>query len=245
MKLCYSECILHSVFILGVMLTFFVSIVHAKGKSMSDYKLIHLDRDAYLQSIATITDPKSLGFAEMSLRWWDRHFSWIQHGCVVLTDLHSNHLCYIFYKIDRYGQYLTIHNLFTPKQWRRHGYAKELLSEIFKQAAAKHVRRFRSTCVPQSLEFYLSIGFAYWGTNTEKDYYCDLPIPKDGLQGLTHMVEQSNVDELIGRNEAIIRKKVCGHANVMDENSTDYYKNDLDKMGDRYLGEFFCSRSVP
>lgn len=204
---------------------------------MSAYKLIHLDRDAYLQSIATITDPKSLGFAEQSLRWWDRHASWKYDGCIVLSDMQENHLSYIFYKIDSYRDYLTIHNLFTPGPFRRHGYAKQLLSDVFEQAAAQYVRRFRCTCVPQSLAFYLSIGFAYWGSNTEKDYYCDLPMPKEGLEGVASMVNKADAKELMGKSEAIIRKKVCGHSNAMGDECDDSYKDNLEKMGDRYLGE--------
>ncbi len=204
---------------------------------MHEYTLIHLDRDAYLQSIATITDTRSLGFAQLALRWWDRHFSWKQHGCVALSDSHANHLSYIFYKIDRYGDYLTIHNLFTPRSLRRKGYAKQLLSNVFKQAAAQHVRRFRCSCVPQSLEFYLSLGFAYWGTNTEKDYYCDLPMPDEGLEGLVQMVEETDADQLMGKSEATIRKKVCGHVNTMGLEGRGNYKDDLEKMGGRYLGD--------
>ncbi|UFS61821.1 GNAT family N-acetyltransferase [Sulfurimonas sp. HSL-3221] len=207
---------------------------------MSIYQLVHLDRDAYLASIATITDPKSLGFAEQSLRWWDRHFSWKYDGCMVLSDTQANHLCYIFYKIDCYGDYLTIHNLFTPKPLQRHGYARQLLSDVFEHALTKHVRRFRCTCVPQSLEFYLSLGFAYWGSNTAKDYYCDLPMPSDGLEGVARMVNDADAKELMGKSEAIIRKKVCGHSNTMGEECDGTYKDDLKKMGNSYLGEALC-----
>lgn len=175
---------------------------------MSAFHLEHLGRDAYIASIAAITDPKSSRFADMSLKWWDRHFSWQVQGCVVLADSRNEHLCYIFYKIDRYCEYMTIHNLFTPLSMRRNGYAQELLKMVFDLALIQHVRRFKLSCISRSLDFYLALGFVYWGVTNIGDYYCDLPMPAEGLDGLAAMIERSDTRFLLGNKFDAIYAKV-------------------------------------
>lgn len=162
------------------------------------YHVIDVNRKEYLASICEIDDEKSRGFAEMALRWWDRHYSWNAEGSVILTDEAGQHLCYLFYKIDRYGDYLTIHNILTPLCYRRHGYALILLQWVFALAVGRHARRFKAICVPKALEFYLSMGFAFWGLTTTCDYYCNLPLPRDGLEGLKAMIDEASTQTLAG-----------------------------------------------
>lgn len=202
---------------------------------MSIYHLKNLDRKAYIDSVANIDDEKTRRFAKMSMEWWDRHFSWNQHGCVVLLNEQDEHLSYIFYKIDRYNTYLTIHNLFTPLAERRNGYAHLLLKMIFDIAIKKEVSRFNLSSVSQSLDFYLYLGFIYWGLNTQKDYYCDMPIPKDGLDTLNSMVNDSSTSDLVGKSMNKIYTKIKGNTNEMDKTQTLLYKNDKTKMGNSYM----------
>jgi len=171
-------------------------------------RVISVNRKEYMESIADITDAKSRGFADMALQWWDRHYSWNAGGTVILTDEAGRHLCYLFYKIDRYREYLTIHNILTPLCHRRHGYAFELLHWVFEEAVREHVGRFKAVCVPQSLAFYLSLGFCYWGLTSTKDYYCNLPIPVGGLDGLREMVDRESAETLVGTELQIIHDKV-------------------------------------
>jgi hypothetical protein len=202
---------------------------------MSGYHLKYLDRAAYIASVEKIQDLKTSKFADMSLRWWDKHFSWKPYGCVVLCDQDEKHLCYMFYKIDSYKQYLTIHNIFTPLQLRRHGYAYELLKIIFALGVSLYVSRFKLICISRSLDFYLSIGFVYWGVNCVGDYYCDLPLPKDGLDGLKKMVAGSSVETLIGKNKAIINKRVSENHKQLSVQQSIIYEADKEKMGSRYM----------
>jgi GNAT superfamily N-acetyltransferase len=199
------------------------------------HHLTHLDRKAYVNSISKISDPRSLGFANLALQWWDRHFSWKAQGCVALADEKEVHLCYIFYKIDRYGEYLTIHNLFTPAPKRRHGHAHELLAMIFDLAIAQHVGRFKLSCVPQSLDFYLTLGFVYWGLNSVGDYYCDLPLPDEGLDALGEMVAASDVKSLAGSSLGAICKKVEGNEETLDTAQRDIHAKKCKQMGSRYM----------
>lgn len=201
---------------------------------MSSYHLIRLNRQAYIDSTAKISDEKTLQFSKMSLQWWDSHFFWQRHGCMVLADDKENHLCYVFYKIDRYRQYLSIHNIFTPLIMRRKGYAHELLKMVFEVAVAEKVGRFRLTSISTSLDFYLSLGFIYWGINSVGDYYCDLPVPAKGLGGLQVMTDTLGNGALIGESLGNIFKKVQNSDTKLDPIQTRQYEEDKLKMNENY-----------
>jgi len=202
---------------------------------MSIYHLEYLTRDSYIGSIQTIKDPKTLAFADMSLKWWDKKFGWYMKGCVVLCNNDNRHLCYIFFKIDKYNEYITIHNIFTPLLMRRNGFANILLGMIFDLAISKKVSRFRLTSISKSLDFYLALGFIYWGVNSVGDYYCDLPMPNDGLIGVEYMVQNTEISVLIGKNFKKILAKVQNNNNNLTVAKKLIYKSDLIKLGDSYL----------
>jgi len=208
---------------------------------MPAYHIDYLDRKAYQASVAGIADDSTRRFADMSMRWWDRHFSfsWKADGCAVLCNEEDMHLCYLFYKIDRYRDYITFHNIFTPLAQRRHGYAKKLLCMVFMLAVDSHVKRFRITSISRSLDFYLMLGFVYWGVNSVGDYYCDLPVPSEGLDGLQMMVQHSDTSTLIGNAGAAIHKKIDGNETRLDTKQTQIYEKDIVKMGSSYLHDSF------
>ena len=206
---------------------------------MPQYHLEYLNRKQYTTSIDTIKDIKTINFADMSLKWWDKKLGWYQKGCVALTDDENNHLSYIFYKIDRYNNYLTIHNIFTSQINRRHGFAKMLLVLIFNIAVAEKVKRFRLTSISSSLDFYLSLGFIYWGVNSVGDYYCDLPLPLSGLAGVSAMTKDFSTLELIGKNFEIISKKIANNSENLSQTQLLKYDSDVIKLGSSYLQESF------
>ena len=199
------------------------------------YCVVDVNRKEYLESISEIADEKSRGFADMALRWWDRHYSWNAHGSVILTDEAGRHLCYLFYKIDRYGEYLTIHNLLTPLCHRRRGYAHLLLEWVFEQALQNHVKRFKAICVPQSLDFYLSLGFCYWGLTATHDYYCNLPLPLSGLNGVKAMVDAGSVKTLGGTALAAIYEKVDLNDVGLDTLQQGIHDKGLKKLQSAYM----------
>lgn len=204
---------------------------------MSPYHLIHLDRDAYIASVATIQDPKTVKFANMSLAWWDDHHLWYKQGCVVLCDAQQNHLCYVFYRTDQYREYMHIHNIFTPSVLRRNGYAFALLDMIFVLADEHHIKRFKLTTISSSLDFYLALGLVYWGVNSVGDYYCDLPLPSGGISRLDAMVKSSDKATLIGKKLDSVYAKVQGNADSLSAAQTIIYDSDLLKMGENYMLE--------
>jgi len=206
---------------------------------MSAYHIEYLNRENYITSIESIEDTKTIDFADMSLKWWDKKLGWYQKGCVVLRDDKNKHLSYIFYKIDRYNNYLTIHNIFTAQINRRHGYAKMLLVFIFNIAVAEKVKRFRLTSISSSLDFYLSLGFIYWGVNSVGDYYCDLPLPLSGLAGVSEMTENFSTLELIGKNLEIISKKIADNSKHLSQTQMLKYDRDVIKLNSSYMQESF------
>lgn len=206
---------------------------------MSTYHLEYLNRENYLDSITTIEDKPTSNFANMSLKWWDKKFGWYEKGCVTLSDEKNAHLSYLFYKIDRYDNYLTIHNIFTPNSQRRHGYAEALMLLVFNLAAAKHVKRFRLTCILNSLDFYLSLGFVYWGVNSVGDFYCDLPLPKEGLMGVIPMIAALSTTELIGKSLDIIYKKTYQNNINLTQLQTLKYNKDVLRLDKNYLQKSF------
>jgi len=202
---------------------------------MLNYTIEYLNRKEYVKSIESIKDIKTVNFARMSLNWWDKKFGWYIKGCMVLTDSKKNHLSYIFYKIDRYNEYITIHNIFTPLSKRRNGYANTLLTMIFDLALSQNVNRFKLTSISKALDFYASLGFIYWGVNSVGDYYCDLPIPSSGLIGVSFMIKNTNVDTLIGNKLDNIYSKVKDNNENLTVSQTIIYNNDLIKLGESYL----------
>ena len=204
---------------------------------MSHYHLKYLNRKTYMTSMETIKDPRTLKFATMSLEWWDKEFGWYTKGCIALCDESNTHLSYIFFKIDKHNEYITVHNIFTQLSMRRNGYAHELLKMVFTFALSLHVKRFKLTSISNSLDFYLSMGFIYWGVNSAGDYYCDLPMPFDGLDGVAFMTLNSDALTLIGKKlEKIHTKVINNHLHLSDFQDV-IYKNDLMKMGKSYMLE--------
>jgi len=206
-----------------------------KRITLSNYHLEYLSRDAYISSISTINDPKSLKFANMSLYWWDERCKWKSEGCVTLCDSDNNHLCYIFFTMDHYRMNMIIHNIFTPLAMQRKGYAYELLNGIFNIAIEKNITRFKLSSISTALDFYLALGFVYWGLNSVGDYYCDLPIPIEGLSTLNAMVIQADTATLLGKNMDKIYDNVKGNSLKLNATQLLTYESDKLKMGKRYM----------
>ncbi|MBU0631098.1 GNAT family N-acetyltransferase [bacterium] len=202
---------------------------------MPNNHLVYLSRANFVSSMETIKDARTLKFANMSLEWWDKEFGWYTKGCIALTNEENIHLCYIFFKIDRNNEYITIHNIFTQTSMRRNGYAHELLKMVFDFALTLHVRRFKFTSISNSLDFYLSLGFVYWGVNSVGDYYCDLPMPLDGLNGVEFMTDTFDITALLGKRYKKILTKVSNNEINLSEAQTLIYNSDLLKMRNCYM----------
>jgi hypothetical protein len=105
---------------------------------------------------------------------------------------------------------------------------------VFALAIKKRVGRFKMTSISNALDFYLDLGFIYWGVNSDGDYYCDLPIPQEGLDAIKTMIADSDTATLIGENMAAISTKVKGNESKLTTDQVLVYDSDLIKMGDHY-----------
>jgi GNAT superfamily N-acetyltransferase len=197
----------------------------------------NLTRDEYIDSISLILDPPSQRFADQAKSWWDRHFSWKTQGCDVLVDEQGHHVSYIFSKMDRYHEYLIIYNLFTPKHDQRHGHAHALLDHVISRSLDNNVKRITFSSVSDSLDFYLSLGFVFWGINTIGDYHCDLPIPKEGLIGFDSMVHTIDLEVLAGKHLEKIYAKVHGNEDKLSPKQALRHQKDCVKLTERWSME--------
>lgn len=206
---------------------------------MKAYHLCFLGRDAYIESVSRIADEKTQQFADQSLSWWDRHASWKSSRCAVLCDADENHLCYLFSRIDRYHEYITLYNLFTPLLHRRHGYATALLRIVLESAVDEHVRRITFSSVSSSLDFYKSLGFIYWGINDIGDYYCNLPLPRGGLDAIEQMSTTESTAILLGNSKKLIQSKIHGNESRLTDEQHLRFESDKRRLGDSYAEKRF------
>lgn len=106
---------------------------------------------------------------------------------------------------------------------------------VFDIAVTQKVKRFRLTSISNSLDFYLALGFIYWGVNSVGDYYCNLPMPEKGLDGLPAMVRDSGIKVLLGNASTSIHTKTDGNETRLSEKQTLIYESDILKMGKFYM----------
>jgi len=198
---------------------------------------ITLNHRQYMESIGHIADNATHRFALQAENWWNRHFSWNKDGCRVLTDEKGEHLAYLFYKVDRYRDYLTIHNLFTPQCHRENGYAYNMLETLFLQQADEGVLRFKMNCTPQALDFYKKMSLIYWGVDEIGNYHCDLPLPQDGIAGIYTMIRTESDAALLGKRAESIYEKVKENGSAFDETAVKNFESDKKRLGNAYRHE--------
>lgn len=195
---------------------------------------LHLNHTQYMESIADIGDDTTYRFALQAEKWWNRHFSWNKDGCRVLIDDKGHHLVYLFYKVDRYRDYLTVHNLFTPLLHRNRGHAFAMLEDAFSHQAERNVKRFRMSCTPGALGFYDKLALIYWGVDTTGNYLCDLPLPQEGVAGIENMIETQSNHTLLGKEAQSIYKKVQIDGEDFETEKQERFTADKILLGDSY-----------
>ncbi len=111
------------------------------------------------------------------------------------------------------------------------------------------MQRFKLNSISKALDFYLALGFVYWGLNSIGDYYCDLPIPQEGLSTLNAMILQSDTVTLLGNNMVKIYDNVNGNSLKLNKIQLKTYDDDKLKMGKRYMHNILMdqgdSKSTP
>ncbi len=203
-------------------------------------EVLNLNHADYQQSVSRIGDEATRNFASQSETWWNRHFSWKSHGCRVLVNSLGEHLSYLFYNVDRYREYMTIHNVFTPEKYRRKGHALHLLDRVFNYQAGREVQRFHLSATPEALGFYAQFPLIYWGVDEIGNYHCDLPLPQNGIGGLSDMIDLQENRELLGNHEAEIFNKVSQNGNHFSPESLHIMEESNSFLGESFRHQALC-----
>lgn len=197
-------------------------------------EVISLDRDEYLNSIKKITHYESLKFAKQALDWWDNYYSWSKFPCLVLTK-NNQHISYLFFTISKNSEYLTIHNILTPKEFRGNGYAFNLLDELFCEFTNKTVERFKMFCVSSSISFYNRVGLNYWGVNTLGQYYSDFEMPSHSILEIPKIIKNTKIDDLKESKVKYIYDKVKSNGKEFEELEVLKHLEVMELMDKKYL----------
>ncbi len=205
-------------------------------------KVIELSRQEFLESAQSIEDYKSLTFSKHCLDWWDAYFSWTKFPPLCLIDAEEEHLCYLFYSISKDNEYLTIHNLLTPKANRFSGYAKEILTYLFHKVSHQNIQRFKMYCVSSSLSFYSKLGLEYWGVNEQGQYYCDFKMPKHSIDEIPFIVKNFTLDEITDHNLLEIYEKLKNNGNTFEDKKLAVFEACIGILQEKYHFEALCKK---
>ncbi len=205
-------------------------------------QIIELTRNEFLESAQSIEDYKSLSFSKHCLDWWDAYFSWTKFPPLCLVDEEEEHVCYLFYSISKNNEYLTIHNLLTPKANRFNGYAKEMLTHLFQKVASQNIQRFKMYCVSSSLIFYSKLGLEYWGVNELGQYYCDYKMPKESIEEIPSIVQDFSFEEISDNTLLEIYEKLKNNGNNLVDKKLEVYEDCIESLQDKYHFEALCKK---
>jgi hypothetical protein len=204
--------------------------------------IVELSRTEYFDSVQQIEDLNSLKFAKQAMDWWDNYHSWTKFPPLCIRE-NDEDVCYLFYEVSNNKEYLTIHNILTPKAHRNKGYAFTLLEHLFLILAHEKINRFKLTCVSSSIDFYNKIGLNYWGVNHLGQYYCDFKMPHSNILEIPKIVADADVNEFSDESLLKIYEKLRLNGKEFDEKSKRTYNNCLKKMGKRYIFEKLYKRA--
>lgn len=204
--------------------------------------IIELTRSEFLESAQSIEDYKSLMFSKHCLDWWDAYFSWTKFPPLCLINDDEEHLCYLFYSISKDNEYLTIHNLLTPKANRFHGYAKTILNYLFQKVSNQKIQRLKMYCVSSSLSFYTKLGFEYWGVNDLGQYYCDYKMPQYSTDEIPLIVKNFSLNEIKDVTLLEIYEKLKNNGTNLEEKKLAIFEACIEVLQEKYHFEALCQK---
>lgn len=192
-----------------------------------------LTRNLFLDSVTHISDMKTLKFAKEAMDLWDNFYSWEKWPplCLIHDDMI---LSYLFYSTTKDNEYLIIHRILTPKQFRRKNYGHELFGYLFSKLSNTHIKRFRMSCVSSSIPFYNDLGLNYWGVNDKGQYYCDFKMPIKKIEEIPLIVKEANILELSNAKVLKIYENLKDNGRSFNLEEKNIHDNCLDIMGEKY-----------
>jgi hypothetical protein len=194
----------------------------------------NLNREQYIASVEAIEHLPSQEFAQQSLNWWDKYFSWKKFPCLCLED-EGKDVCYLFYHISKNNQYLTIHNILTPFHSRFNGYAKKLLTLLFNDILLRaDIERVKMYCVSSSLKFYMNLGIDFWGVNRLGQYYTDFPMPDSSIKEIKELMYYEDLSQISDKNRNAIYDKLYENGSQFEGKEKVRFQEALELLQERY-----------
>ena len=197
-------------------------------------EIVTYSREEYLESVQKIEDFDTLKFSKQALDWWDKYYSWKKEAPLCLKE-NGKDICYLFYSISNNNEYLTIHNIFTPKKHRFKGFAYILLKHLFKTLSQTDTKRFKMYCVSSSLDFYMKLGLNFWGVNELGQYYCDCTMPASNIKELKDIAKKELVENITLQNFKKIYENLKLNGKNFNEKQNLIHHRCIRLMGKRYL----------
>jgi len=196
-------------------------------------EFISLTREEFLTSAQKIEDLRSLKFAKETLDLWDNFYSWEKFKPLCLRD-DEQELCYLFYTISKDNEYLIIHRLLTPLNFRRKNYAHEIMSQLFFYFKKENIKRFKMNCMHGSLNFYNKLGLNYWGVNEQRQYHCDFKMPQNDISEIFSIVKESNIKEFSPTKFAQIYEQLKKNGSGFDSKDMEVHQACLKNLGKKF-----------
>ena len=197
-------------------------------------KIKHLNPEQYLQSTSSITHIGSKEFATQAYEYCNNFIKWEEFPCISL-EVDNRIVCYLFYHLSKDKRYLSIDNILTDFEYRHNGYAKYLLSFLFKKFSQGSItQRVKMYCVSSSLKFYMKLGVDFWGVNHLGQYYTEFPIPKNGIDEIKTLMKNETLSTLYKRELQSIYKKLKLNGSSFNKNEKEVFDNSLKLLKNRY-----------
>jgi GNAT superfamily N-acetyltransferase len=136
-------------------------------------------------------------FSKVAIGMWDFMKAWEKWPVRILEDNGEIiSVCFMKLSGQAKSKVLFISNIFTPKEGRGKGSAREMLHRNILEAVSLGATSIRLDCNQKALGFYDKIGLTYWGTTISKSMFCDLPINERGLDGIKDLKNKSAIEIL-------------------------------------------------
>lgn len=167
-----------------------------------------LDKNEYLEYHNTLVG-EDKKFSKVAIGMWDFMKAWEPWPVRILED-NGEIISVCFMKISGQAKskVLFISNIFTPKEGRGKGSAKEMLHRNILEAVSLGATSIRLDCNQKALGFYDKIGLTYWGTTISKSMFCDLPINNKGIEYFKELKNKSAEEILYSYPPELTKAKI-------------------------------------
>jgi len=148
-------------------------------------------------------------FSKVAIGMWDFMKAWEKWPVRILEDNGEIiSVCFMKLSGQAKSKVLFISNIFTPKEGRGKGSAREMLHRNILEAVSLGATSIRLDCNQKALGFYDKIGLTYWGTTISKSMFCDLPINSKGIEYFKELKNKTTEEILYSYPPELTKAKI-------------------------------------